>query len=284
MGTSGAYGGSRGWNATRDDTSRWLQGLGGEGTGTDGIGGGGDPSAESPDSGPAEDPERPTSQPPSAVDPGIARIFAGVARKLRGMVGSGGSSTAGGGGGTPRGGGQAGARGGGTGRRRAAAAGGAAIAGVYGLKAREAGVLSDIGLSLDDLDGLSLFEKARRIVDAATGPDAPLEEDELREVNAEFVWRMLERDDDEPSAPDLVKAWVVELVFHTWLTEAGSILRDGSRDGQSTHSIEREARATLETAVNRVDLPIPGIRAADFQQAVASLLGTLSRIFGEAAA
>jgi len=281
MGTSGAYGGSGGWDGTRRDTGDWLSGGSASGAG----GSSSDPGGTTPDGPqppPEEGPDQDTSQNPNQVNPAIARILAGVTGKLSNAVGGyaaagpGDRRTSGAGGRSAGGGGR-------SGRARAAASGGAAIAGVYGLQRGDAGALADVGLSVADLEGLSPFEQASRIVDAASGPYVPLEEDELREVNAEFVWRALES--EEAASPvELVKAWVTELVFHTWLTEAGSVLRDGTRDGAITHALEREVRVTLEAAVARIDLPAESLRANDFQQAVGTLLGTLSRIFGEAAA
>lgn len=143
--------------------------------------------------------------------------------------------------------------------------------------------MDDAGLSLAELTGLSPFDQARRIVDAASAQSALIEQDEIREVNANFMWWAIEQE-QPPSPADLVKAWVTEFVFRSWLTEAGSVLRDGTRDGAATHALEREVRATLEAAVSRLDLPTQGLSAGDFQAAITQLLGTLARIFGEAAA
>jgi hypothetical protein len=151
------------------------------------------------------------------------------------------------------------------------------------LRSGDAGALGDAGLSLADLDGLSPFQQVQRIVDAASGPSALIEQDEIREVNANFMWWSIQQD-QPPSPTELVKAWVIEVVYRTWLTEAGSLLRDGTRDGAATHALEREVRVTLEAAASRVNLPADGLRATDFQAAINQLLGILARIFGEAAA
>jgi len=105
-----------------------------------------------------------------------------------------------------------------------------------------------------------------------------VEDAELREVNANFVWWALQQD-TPPSPADLVRAWVTEYVFRAWLTEAGAKLRDGSRDGASTHQLEREVRVTLEAAVSQAPFPVDGIRAAHFEAAITGLLGMLGRIF-----
>jgi hypothetical protein len=283
MGASDAYGGSAGWNDTRDDTNDWIDSRpesgGGEGPGGDGTG-------DEPPGGdvppiPGDEPPSPSS--PEGLDPGIARILAGIAGRLAATIATttspsgrarGGGREAGGG---TRGGGGGGARG------RAATSGGVAIAGAYGLRSGDADAVGDAGLSLADLGGLSPFQQAQRLVDAASGQSALIEQDEIREVNANFMWWSIEQE-QPPSPAELVKAWVTEFVYRTWLTEAGSVLRDGTRDGAATHALEREVRVTLEAAVSRVDLPAQGLRAADFQEAISQLLGTLERIFSQAAA
>jgi hypothetical protein len=278
MGMQGAYGGSAGWSDTRRDTQDWLDtGAGSGGDGGQGDGGDRDtpPPGEEP---PSHGDQAPPATLPDRIDPHIARILAGVAGRLAAAVG-GASSMAGGSG---RRGASGGTGGGSGGRGRAAASGGVAIAGAYGVRSGDAGALGDAGLSLADLDGLSPFQQAQRIVDAASGPSALIEQDEIREVNANFMWWSIQQD-QPPSPTELVKAWVTEFVYRTWLTEAGSVLRDGTRDGAATHALEREVRVTLEAAASRVTLPTDGLRATDFQAAINQLLGILARIFGAAA-
>jgi hypothetical protein len=282
MGTQNAFGGSVGWNDTRRDTEDWLD-NGSESGGDAGPGDDGDADGDPlpiVDAPPSSGDQAPPQAPPDGIDPRVARILAGVAGRLAAAVG-GTSSTPGGAG--PRGTGSGSGGGGGGARGRAAASGGVAVAGAYGLRSRDTGAIGDTGLSLADLDGLSPFQQAQRIVNAASGPSALIEQDEIREVNANFMWWSIQQD-EPPSPPELVKAWVTEFVYRTWLTEAGSVLRDGTRDGAATHAFEREVRVTLEAAASRVDLPTGGLRATDFQGAIIQLLGMLARIFGQPAA
>jgi hypothetical protein len=134
-------------------------------------------------------------------------------------------------------------------------------------------------MSLSELENLSPFYQAKRIVDAASGPSALIDQAEIKEVNANFMWWVMDQE-VPPSPAQLVEAWVIEYVFRTWLTEAGSTLRDGSRDGASTHSQEQTARQTLEAAARRANLAVEGLRPSDFQAAIGRLLGMLTRIFG----
>jgi len=92
------------------------------------------------------------------------------------------------------------------------------------------------------------------------------------------MWWALEQE-ARPSPIELVKAWVTEYVYRAWLTEAGSTLRDGTRDGASTHALERTVRLTLEAAVEQANVIVDGLRAADFRAAIGRFLGMLTRIF-----
>ena len=269
MGTSGAYGGSRGWNDTRTGTDAWVNSK---------------PNSSGPDVGDSDSDQTDESQPDVPVEnppvpsenPLLASLLRGVARHLSMALrasGTGGGGGNGGGGGASRG-----AASGVRGRRLAPTSGGVAIAAVHGLRNGEGDSVGDAGLTLTDLIALPPFEQARRIVDAASGPSILVEEAELREVNANFVCWAIQQE-LLPSPEDLVKQWVTEYVYRVWLTEAGVRLRDGSRDGSSIHALEQEARVTLEARVSGLELPVDGVRATHFAAAIQTLLGMLSRIF-----
>ena len=264
MGTSGAYGGSPGWNHTRKDTESWLIGKVDEGE-------------PNPDQCNANQSDQQSAIEPTAdqsiaqLNPYLIALFGRIASHLsRELMGSGAREPGTNGAGRTLG--------NVSGRRRAATSGGVAVAGVYGLRNRSARATNDVGLDLDDLENLSSFEKARRIVDVATMRSGLIEDAELREVNANFVSWEIEQA-LPPTPEQLVRQWVTECVFRVWLTEAGEILRNGLRDGISTHGLEREARATLEAAVSRIDIPLGGIRATHFESAIRNLLGMLGRIY-----
>ena len=268
MGTSGAYGGSRGWNDTRTGTDDWVNSKPNS-SGTDGADSDSDQTDES-------QPDVPVGNPPvPSENPLLASLLGGVARHLSMALPATGT---GGGGGNGGGGGAGGAASGVRGRRLAPTSGGVAIAAVHGLRNGEGDSVGDAGLTFTDLVALPPFEQARRIVDAASGPSILVEEAELREVNANFVCWAIQQE-LLPSPEDLVKQWVTEYVYRVWLTEAGDRLRDGSRDGSSIHALEQEARVTLEARVSGLELPVDGVRATHFAAAIQTLLGMLSRIF-----
>lgn len=270
MGTSGAYGGSPGWGGVRDSTEQWIDAQPASGGG----GGGGNPPVRPPE--PSDRPPDIQSPPPATpkpvVDPGVSQILQQIARLLAPRsAGSGGEATSGGG---------SGLRGGRASSGTATRSGGAASAGAYGFRAGDAAALGDLGLDVDDLRALGPYDRAKRIVDAASGAGAAIDQAEVKQVNADVVLWSLESQ-EAPSPADVVRRWVTEYVWQVWLTEAGAQLRDGTRQGEDTIALEREVRSTLEASVASVDLPPDGLRAEHFQIAIEQLLGRLERIFGQ---
>jgi hypothetical protein len=71
--------------------------------------------------------------------------------------------------------------------------------------------------------------------------------------------------EEQPTPTDVVRRWVLEYVWQVWLTEVGGELRDGTRDGKDSLSLERLVRSTLETSLASVSLPPDGLRAQDFR-------------------
>lgn len=270
MGTSGAYGGSPGWDGVRDQTNDWI------GTNPSPSGGGnsgGDRPA------PAEGPP-PSDASPAPLRPFLDPRVVGILQQIGRVLGS--TISAGSEGGRGRAaGGTGGGGGGGRSRSGASASGGAAAAGAYGARAGEGASVADLGLTLADLEGLSPYQRAKRIVDAASGPGALVDQSEVRQVNAEVVLWCLTQE-EQPSPADVVRRWVLEYVWQVWLTEVGGELRDGTRDGKDSFQLERLVRSTLEASMGSVSLPPDGVRAMDFQNAIEQLIGRLERIFGEA--
>ena len=262
MGTSGAYGGSPGFKPVRDQTQQWL------GAGAPGSGGGdGLPGPPVLPPGPPM-PPRPVPGAPS-VGPALARIIAAL-----------GAALAGGGGGH---GGAGILTGGGRSTVRASTAGGRALGGAYGARTGSAAALGELGLDLGELAGLSRYQQARRIVEAAIGPRGDVLDSELRQANASVVlWALTE--EVEPTPADLANRWVVEYVWEVWVTESGPLLQEHSADGGDRVRLEQEMRAALEATVTVHALPEGRpLTTADFTAAIDSALGSLRRISGSAA-
>ena len=261
MGTSGAYGGSPGWKPVRDQTQEWL------GAGAAGSGGGGDGRRGRPSSRSARVTPSVPEAPP--VSPALARIIAAL-----------GAALAGGGGG--RGGGEA-LTGGGRSTARASTAGGRALGGAYGVRTGTAATLGELGLDLGELAGLSRYQQAQRIVEAAIGPRGDVLDSELRQANASVVlWALTE--EVEPTPAELANRWVVEYVWEVWVTESGPLLQEHSADGSDRVRLEQEMRAALEATVSVRALPEGrALTTADFTAAIDSALGSLRRIAGSAA-
>ncbi|MHA1287447.1 MAG: hypothetical protein ACTSPB_08590 [Candidatus Thorarchaeota archaeon] len=284
MGTSGSYGGSPGWNNTRKETEDWLESVNASSDNHD------EPSQpddtnflqDDQTNTPSDHSDETSEVKPGEINQEIARIFFSTTNNLLSSmthVSAGGmASQQGIGSGASRG-----VRGGRGGRAKAAKSGGIAIAGAHGLQTRNSEVLDDLGLDLEELEGLSPFDQARLIVDLASETSALLEDDEIRKVNAEFVLWALQQE-GEITASDLLKFWITEWVYQTWLTEAGSVLRDGRRNGSELRALELEARATLEAATTRIEFSADGVSASDFENAILKYLDILKQVFKEVVA
>ena len=266
MGTSGAYGGSPGWKGVKDQTQAWLN------TGAGGEGGGDGPSAPPiPSTPPSDVPEaRPPIPRPASITPMLASIISALGRALAG----------GGGGGD---GGVGLSDGGGRSMARASRVGGRALGGVYGARTGNAATLSELGLDLAELSGLSRYQQAQRILDAAIGPRGDVLESELRKTNAAVVlWALTE--EVEPTPVELANRWVVEYVWEVWITESGPTLQEHSADGNDRVRSEHEMRAALEATVSGHALPEDRtLTTADFTAAIDGALSSLRRISGSAA-
>jgi hypothetical protein len=161
---------------------------------------------------------------------------------------------------------------------RASSIGGRAAAGAYAVRGGVAATLAELGLSLDELVGLSRHEQAKRLVDAATGPSGDITESELRLANAELIlWALSE--ESEPTPIDLANRWVVEYVWQVWISEAGSVIRSHAANGYDSLRVEQEMRAALEATVSARGLPEGrSLVAADFERAISATLASLQRI------
>jgi hypothetical protein len=275
MGTSGAYSGSAGWSSVGEQTQEWLDGgagVGGQRPNGDASGSGDIPP---PSNGLTQ--QDPSPQP--SISPPLASLIGHLGARLSSSRGNGGGGGGVGGRGEGPGGG---ATGRGRSTSRASSAGGRAAAGVYGLRAGNAGVLGELGLSLDQLRGLPKHEQAKRLLDAAMGPSGGVAESELRLANAELIlWALNE--ETEPAPIDLANRWVVEYAWQVWITEAGPTIRNHSANGYDSKRVEDELRAALEATVAAGGLPGDRpLTTRDFAQAIESALGSLARIGGKA--
>jgi hypothetical protein len=265
MGTSGAYGGSPGMNRVRDQTQQWLETGGGAGGGGDGPT---DPTIPAP---PPPDAPQPRPIPAtSSITPALAGIIATLGRALTSGGGAGG-----GGGGLSGGGGRS--------TSRASAAGGRALGGAYGARTGNAAAVGELGLDLGQLAGLTRYQQAQRILDAAMGPRGDVLDSELRKANAAVVlWALTE--EVEPTPADMANRWVVEYVWEMWITESGPALQERSGDGYDRLRAEQEMRAALEATVSAHELPGDRpLTSADFTAAIEGALSSLRRISGNAA-
>ena len=276
MGTSGAYGGTAGWQGVSDQTAEWI----GSGAGAGGGSGEGAPPPESDQ--PAADKPSANETPGTPVPPALSALLTELGRRLASEFPN---TTGGRGGRAGRSATTAAAAGGARGRSigRTSTAGGRAVGGAYGAVTGTAGPLAEIGLSLAELAGLSKNEQARRILNAAIGPTGAIDESEIRQASAELlIWSL--NQETEPAPIDLANRWVVEYVWQAWITEAGPIINQHVANGGDRLRIEQEMRAALEASVSAHGLADDRpLTTADFQGAIRNALEALGRIGGMAA-
>lgn len=267
MGTSGAYGGSPGMKRVRDLTQEWLDGGGGDSNGN--------PPVSTPPPANLTD-DRPVPA-PAPVTPALVGIIRSLSRGFTSSRGRGG----GGGGGGSAGGGSSGG-GGGRSRSRASTAGGRALAGVYGVRTGNAAAVGELGLDLGELAGLTRYQQAQRILDAAMGPRGDVLDSEMREANAAVVlWALSE--EITPAPVEMANRWVVEYVWQMWITESGPTMQLRSGEGFDRVRAEQEMRAALEATVAARELPSGRpLTSADFTSAIDGALSSLRRISGTA--
>jgi hypothetical protein len=270
MGTSGAYGGSPGSKKVRDQTREWLNSGGG------GAGGGDDlpPPPPVPPTPPPDIPESPPAIPRPSIGPALAGLISGLGGLLAAGIGGGGG---GGGGGIGP------SEGEGRSTARASTVGGRALGGAYGARTGAAAPLAELGLDPGELAGLTRYQQAQRILDAAIGPRGDVLDSELRKTNAAVVlWALTE--EVEPAPVELANRWVVEYVWEMWITETGPTLQEHAADGYDRVRAEQEMRAALEATVSAHALPDDRpLTSADFTAAIDGALSSLRRISGSAA-
>lgn len=284
MGTSGAYGGTKGWSGVGNQTQAWLDG--GAGTGPDDAGdaangdGQGNAPAGSPTDRPDSASDRPESDQNPPVTPQLTALLGRLGRRVSGSGGGGGGGFGSGGSGGFSGGSDSGSGSRGRSSGRASSVGGRAAAGVYGLRSGTALPLADLGLSLEDLRGLSKHQQARKLLEAAMGPSGGVAESELRLANADLIlWALNE--EEEPAPIDLANRWVVEYVWQVWITEAGPTVRNHAANGYDSLRVKQEMRAALEATVAGGGLPDDRpLTTQDFEHTIDSALKSLGRIGG----
>jgi hypothetical protein len=273
VGTSGAYGGSGGaWNGARQELGDLLSGGGAS----------------------ADDVLAPAA---GAIDWEDA-VDAGSGTDLTAAPGSGEIPLRGTpvapiriSGGRGRGGGVGGARGQGPGAgrqrsgsgrsRQGAARVGAGIAAAgYALRNRDAAALQRLGLDLAALVTLSPRQQAHRIIDALAGTAATIADGEITRASSSMIIWLLEAE-VTPTAAETVAFFATETVYQIMLTELGSEMRDGSRDGAATIVTEDELHDVIEARVASLKIEGDSVDADALEGAISEVLEFARRVLFE---
>lgn len=273
MGTSGSYGGSGGgWGNLREELDDWLDSL---------------PGAPDADVPPNAEPSQPTETEdrPGEPDEAVLEVLRPLASTL---LSGGGGNADGPSGGASIGMGERRVAGGGrspsgTGRSRARVGrvGGRLAAGIGALRTGDAAALADLGLDLAELRTLDPVRQAQRILAAATeeATATTLEEEELQTAaNRIAIWALSE--EQAPAVEEIIRRFIVEYVYEVFLTEAGTILRSGARDGVKAVVAEDRVKATIVALANQVTIDRPGLTPAQLAEVVESVFNQTLQIHG----
>jgi hypothetical protein len=275
MGTSGSYRGSGGaWNGARQELGDLLSGGGAS---ADDVLAPAAGAIDWDEADGADGAVEPTGAPGSGEIP------------LRGTTVSpihisGGRGRGGGGGGAGGAGGQgsSGGRRSGTGRsrQRAARVGAGVAAAGYALRSGDAAALQRLGLDLAALVNLSPRQQAQRIIDALAGTAATIADGEITRASSSMIIWLLEAE-APPTAVDTVAFFATECVYEIMLTELGSEMRDGSRDGAGTVVTEDELHDVIEARVVSLKIEGDSVDADALDGAISEVLEFARRVLFE---
>lgn len=282
MGTSGAYGGSGGaWNGVRRELADLLTGGGVSADDVLAPAAGAidwdDDAGEAPGVDAAGADDRPGSGEIPLVGTHVAPI------RVRSRGGRGGGAGAGGDGGGPRRHGTGGgSRGGGTtrSRQRAARVGASVAAAGYALRAGDAAGLRRLGLDLAELITLSPRQQARRILDVLTGAATTIADGEVTKATSTMIIQLLDAD-TPPTAAETVAVFATEYVYEIVLTELGSEMRDGSRDGGGTLVAEDDLHDVIAARVASLRIEGDSVEADALEGAISDVLEFTRRVMFE---
>jgi hypothetical protein len=259
MGTSGAYGGSSSaaWDSVRD---AWTGLPGGDAAG-----------ADAPPDQPREEPGSATSGQDQQDQQNLGS-YDQLGRALGRALGAGRADAAppplssllthrrGGGGGSGAGngadGGYTGRSGTRTGRVAAqqAARGGAAVGAAYAYRNRDGAALGQYGISLAELDGLSVRMRCARLLDLVLGDAGHPDEAVVRRAAAQQVKRILDPSLEAPSAVEAVRDLVGEITLQLGLVELKNQILAGSATADAATKKENGLRSWIRAKLRGLDL------------------------------
>ncbi|MBA2295954.1 MAG: hypothetical protein H0W16_12580 [Actinobacteria bacterium] len=281
MGTSGAYSGSGGaWNGARRELNDLLTGGGAS---PDDVlapaAGAIDWDAEPVDRA-AGDAAGGDDRPGSGEIPLIGTSVAPIRIRTRGGRGGGGVGVGAGGG--RRQGTGGGSRRSRTSRSRQGAAriGASVAAAGYALRAGDATGLRRLGLDLSELVTLSPSQQAQRILDVLAGAAATIADVEVTKATSTMIIRLLEAD-TLPTAAETVAVFAAEYVYEIVLTELGSEMRDGSRDGGGTVVAEDDLHDVISARVAGLQIEGDSVEADALEAAIVEVLEFTRRVMLE---
>jgi hypothetical protein len=166
---------------------------------------------------------------------------------------------------------------------RSAVTAGRAASAAYAFSKEDRETLSKLGLSYDELRGLTdPLELISRIVEAACGSqDSTIEDHEQRMVAAEVAeWVIKQSEQGEtPDPQDITRKSIAIVIAEVITSETGEMLRKGERPEWATELAEGQIYEAAEALADKAELSINGATASQFSKAIESGIETLRKIY-----
>lgn len=263
MGTNAAYGGSgkQNWRDVRDQWADASSGGSGSGAGDGNAPADGETSPYDPVSqaiATALMGDDPDTRLPTVPTVSLQSIL--PAR--RGSAGGGGGA----GGGAARGSGRQHVGSGASGRRitSQSSRGAAAIAAASAYRDRDPATLASFGLSLAELDALSVRQRYNRILEVAIGEAGHPDEQAMRRAALEQVKAVLSVDPDQaPTALEAVRSFIGELTIQIGLVELSDQYLAEKMTPAQAEQAEAGLRSWVSAKIKRLDLDTYGTVSTD---------------------
>lgn len=160
---------------------------------------------------------------------------------------------------------------------RGAARGGAALGAGYAVRQGDAEALTELGLDIDQLRGLSPVRQCASILDTVLGEGGHPDEYALRKASLESLKHIL-LSESPPNEHDVLRGFVVSYVFELTLVELQAQLDSGAIDPIEAAKREKSIRRYLERRVATIALPDGQIRAGDLRLMSARLTAETIRV------
>lgn len=141
---------------------------------------------------------------------------------------------------------------------RSAARGGTALGAAYAIRSGDSNYLTELGLDLAHLQGLSPTRQCAEILDAVLGEGSHPDELALRRASLQALKEVLTQN-DAPDQSRTLRSFVVNYVFELSLVELQKQINEGTISPADAARKERAIRSYLDKRVRSLSLHLNGV-------------------------